>query len=202
MFYVRHPDAASGNITSLTLRYTPYVVGDGTKTLAQRVADDIRAGTLQHLYEKRHAANWQRVIPAGTPYRLVFSASHCRGAVFRDGEHLIDARMTQALDRIFADIPGFYYGGLDIKFRDVESLCQGCDFQIIEINGASSESVHIWDRDTILRKALLVLLKQYRTLFELGAANRRRGHRSPGLLALIRAWRLEANLVKNYPIND
>lgn len=202
VFYVRHPDAASGNITSLTLKYTPYVVGDGVRTLAQLVADDARAGSLQHLYEKRHAANWQRVIPAGTPYRLVFSASHCRGAVFRDGENLIDPRLTQTLDRIFADIPGFYYGRLDIKFKDVESLCQGRDFMIIEINGASSESIHIWDRNTSLRTALLTLLKQYRTLFVLGAANRSRGHRSPGILSLLKAWRFEANLVKHYPSND
>lgn len=202
VFYVRHPDAASGEITSLTLKYTPYVVGDGKHTLEELVTADPRAGSLLHLYARRHVANWHQVITAGTPYRLVFSASHCRGAVFRDGADLIDTRLTQCLDKIFADIPGFYYGRLDIKFRDVDSLRAGRDFMIIEINGASSESIHIWDRNATLRTALLTLLRQYRTLFRLGAANRRRGHRTPGLLALIKAWRLEVNLVKTYPIND
>lgn len=202
VFYVRHPDAAKGEITSLTLKYTPYVVGDGRHTLAELVAADPRAGGLLHLYARRHAANWQRVITAGTPYRLVFSASHCRGAVFRDGVDLIDTRLTECLDKIFADIPGFHYGRLDIKFRDVESLKAGRDFMIIEINGASSESIHIWDRNATLGTALQTLLKQYSTLFSLGAANRRRGHKTPGLLALLRAWRLEANLVKQYPTND
>ena len=108
------------------------------------------------------------MIPAGSPFRLVFSASHCRGAVFRNGGQLITAELTQALDRIFDDIPDFYYGRLDIKFRDVESLRAGRDLQIIEINGASSESIHIWDRQTGFLSAVKTLLQQYRTLFTLG----------------------------------
>jgi hypothetical protein len=202
VFYVRHPDAPSGAITSLTLKYTPFVVGDGNSTLAQLVAQDPRAGQLQHLYAQRHAARWQEVIPAGQPYRLVFSASHCRGAVFRDGAEYIDQRLTATLDRIFADIPEFYYGRLDIKFRDLDSLMAGENFDIIEINGASSESINIWDRRTGLGVAVRTLLQQYRTLFKLGSANRKRGHKPPGIKALWQAWRYEKNLTKSYPPND
>ena len=50
--------------------------------------------------------------------------------------------------------------------------------------------------------AILNLLQQYNTLFKLGRANRRRGHKSPGLLALLKAWRFENQLVKRYPEND
>lgn len=202
VFYVRHPDTMQGEITSLTLKYTPYVVGDGSSTLGQLIANDPRAGELQHLYQERHAAQLEQIIPADEPYRLVFSASHCRGAVFRDGKDYIDKRLVKALDRVFDDIPGYYYGRLDIKFRDLESLQAGYDFEIIEINGASSESINIWDRDARLGDAFAALLQQYNTLFKLGAANRRRGHKTPGLMALIRAWRYETNLVKQYPHND
>ena len=202
VFYVRHPDANGGAITSLTLKYTPYVVGDGERTLAELIAADERAGELQHLYQQRHAGSWNEVIAVDMPYRLVFSASHCRGAVFRDGADLIDTRLTQALDTIFADIPEFYYGRLDIKFKDVESLRQGKEFVIIEINGASSESIHIWDRNATLSMAIRTLLQQYSTLFTLGAANRKRGYKPPGMTALIKAWRYESKLVENYPLND
>ncbi|MDA0688592.1 MAG: D-alanine--D-alanine ligase [Proteobacteria bacterium] len=202
VFYVRHPDTERGEITSLTLKYTPYVVGDGNSTLRQLIARDPRAGELKHLYQQRHAGNMEQVIPEGEPYRLVFSASHCRGAVFRDGNQYIDSRLVKALDRIFDDIPGYYYGRLDIKFRDLQNLQAGYDFEIIEINGASSESIHIWDRNARLSDAFSALLQQYSTLFKLGAANRRRGHKTPGLMALIRAWRYESNLVKQYPHND
>ncbi len=202
VFYVRHPAARGGEVTSLTLKYTPYVVGDGLRTLGELVAADPRAGELLHLYQTRHASQWEQVIAAGQPYRLVFSASHCRGAVFRDAGELINTKLTQTLDTIFADIPDFYYGRLDIKFRDIDSLCEGSNFAIIEINGASSESINIWDRKTGFGTAMKTLLQQYLTLFRLGAANRERGHRPPGMLALIRAWRYEADLVTHYPMND
>jgi len=202
VFYVRFPGEGHGSISSLTLKYMPFVVGDGQSTLQQLVSKDPRASQVQHLYAERHRANWQRVLPAGEPYRLVFSASHCRGAVFRDGGQYIDARLTAALDRIFDDIPGFHYGRLDIKFRDLDALMAGQDFAIIEINGASSESINIWDRNASLFDAFKTLLQQYRTLFKLGDANRRRGHRTPGIRALWQAWQYENNLVKQYPQND
>ncbi len=202
VFYVRDPETEQGEITSLTLKYTPYVVGDGKRSLAELVAADPRAGGLARLYRQRNASHWHRVIPAGCPHRLVFSASHCRGAVFRDGGHLITRELTAALDRIFDDIPGFYYGRLDVKFRDVESLRAGRGLQIVEINGASSESIHIWDRRTGLLEAVKTLLRQYQTLFTLGLANRKRGSEPPGLWPLYKAWRHELQLVKQYPAND
>ncbi len=202
VFYVRHPNSDGGEITSLTMKYTPYVLGDGKSTLGALVASDPRAGQLQHLYAERHSREWQQVIPEGEPYRLVFSASHCRGAVFRDGKDYIDPRLVAALDRIFDDIPGYHYGRLDIKFRDLDSLQAGEQFEIIEINGASSESIHIWDRNATLGEAVKTLLQQYSTLFKLGAANRKLGYKTPGLVALIKAWQFESQLVKQYPNND
>ncbi len=202
VFYVRNPEEAVGSVTSLTLKYTPCVVGDGKRRLAELLAEDARAGELLSLYRDRHAENWDTVIADGEAYRLVFSASHCRGAVFRDAEQLINHKLSQSLDKIFADIPGFYYGRLDVKFKDVESLSAGRHFDIIEINGASSESINIWDRDTGLWKALKTLLQQYYTLFKLGDISRKRGCKPPGMMALYRAWRYENNLVKQYPQND
>lgn len=202
VFYVGDPDKPAGKITSLTLKYTPYVVGDGSRNLAELVADDPRAGELLHLYRERHGDNWDKIIAEGQAYRLVFSASHCRGAVFRDAEELINEKLSRSLDKIFADIPGFYYGRLDVKFKDVDSLRAGENFNIIEINGASSESINIWDRNAGLIKAVKTLLQQYSTLFKLGNISRRQGNRPPGILALYRAWRYENNLVKQYPQND
>ncbi len=202
VFYVRDPKTEKGQITSLTLKYTPYVVGDGVRTLAELVAADPRARGLTRLYEERNVRHWREVIPEGRPHRLVFSASHCRGAVFRDGSHLVTRELTEALDRIFDDIPGFYYGRLDLKFRNVDSLRAGRDLQIVEINGASSESIHIWDRKAGFFDAMKTLLQQYRTLFTLGLENKRRGCKPPGLWPLYRAWRHELQLVKRYPVND
>ena len=202
VFFVRRPGESSGRVVSLALKYSPYVVGDGVSTLAELIARDCRAGDLQHLYATRHDANLSDVIERDKAYRLVFSISHCRGAIFRDGGHLITAALTERIDQLISDIPEFYYGRLDIKFSSIDGLKQGKDIQIIEINSASSESLHIWDRNARLSTAIKTLLWQYRTLFELGALNRKRGYTSPKISEILRRWRDEKRLAKYYPLTD
>lgn len=202
VFYRRYPGESQGEIFSLALKYSPYVVGDGERSLGELVESDPRAGALRNLYQGRHGQQWDKVLAKGEAFRLVFSVSHCRGAIFRDGRQYITEALRARLDQVFDDLPGYFYGRLDIKFADIDSLMQGRDFQIIEINGASSEALHIWDRHARLGDALRALLDQYRSLFEIAALNRARGHRPPGLLSLWRAWRKEARLVARYPEND
>ena len=76
-------------------------------------------------------------------------------------------------------LPEFYYDRLDITFRDLESLQQGRGLEIIEINAASSEFLHIWDCNTSLKQAISALLMQYRLLFRFGNLNRQRSGDKP-----------------------
>lgn len=201
VFFVRLPDA-DGAVVSLTFKYRPQVIGDGRSTLHELLQQDPRAARVQHLYRQRHAGRWNEVIPHGERLRLVFSASHCRGAVFRDAREHITPALTASINRIMDGIPDFHYGRLDVKFADLSALRAGEGLQVVEINGASAESIQIWDRGASLRDAIGTLLWQYRTLFALGAHQRQRGHRPPGLRVLLRHWMLERKLTRNYPTTD
>jgi hypothetical protein len=192
----------SGVITGLTFKTSPSVVGDGMRTVGALISADARAKTLLHLYQPRFATRWHDVLPEGERLRLVFSASHCRGAVFTDARAHITPTLTHAVDRIMRDLPDFHYGRLDVKFRDLTALESGSELEIVEINGASAESIHIWDRRAGLLEAWRTLMWQYRTLFQFGAAQRSKGFRTPGLAKLYRHWRLEKTLTKYYPTND
>ncbi len=202
VFYVRYPNEAKGRIVSMALKYSPYVVGDGTSTLRQLLAADARASQVTHLYETRHQDKLDQVIVKNEPFRLVFAASHSRGAIFCDAKQYITEALTHRIDEIMLGFPEFYYGRLDIKFNTVEHLMQGEDFAIIEVNGASSESLNIWDKRTKLREAWATLFSQYHTLFKIGAMNRQRGYTPPGILSLWRAWRMEQALSKHHPATD
>lgn len=68
IFYVRHPSDPQGFIASLTVKDTPAVIGDGSKTLAQLVADDPRATNLLALYQARNQERWHEVLPVGEHY--------------------------------------------------------------------------------------------------------------------------------------
>lgn len=202
IFYVRYPNESKGRIISLALKYTPYVVGDGESTLQELIERDSRASQVMHLYKQRHQNKLKQVIAKGEPFRLIFAASHSRGAIFRNGSDYISNALSTKIDEIMSAFPEFYYGRLDVKFSNVENLMLGKDIAIIEVNGASSESLHIWDRDTSLLQAWTALFQQYSILFKIGAMNRARGYKPPGILSLWKAWRSEQALMKFYPSTD
>ncbi|CSC33564.1 D-alanine-D-alanine ligase [Vibrio cholerae] len=89
-----------------------------------------------------------------------------------------------------------------MKFSHIDALMRGDAFTILEVNGASSEATHIWDRETRLGEIFTTLLKQYRILYAIGAEQKKRGHKPPSLRALLRAWRQEKQLIQHYPETD
>lgn len=202
IFYVRYPDEKQGRILSMAFKHTPYVIGDGVSTLRKLIESDLRAGQVSHLYFARLQDQLDTVIERGQSFRLLFSASHCRGAVFRDAsEHVTEALICR-LDEILGHLPEFHYGRLDVKYRCLDSLRRGENLEILEINGASSESLHIWDRRARLSDAIKTLLSQYRHLFAIGVINRKKGYAPPSVTSFWRAWRLEKQLTRQYPPND
>ncbi|MCX4029118.1 D-alanine--D-alanine ligase [Spartinivicinus marinus] len=202
IFYIRYPGEEKGQIFSITLKYAPYVFGNGTDNLRTLIESDPRAGKIAHLYLTRHQQHLDKILPKGQPFRLAFAGSHSRGSIFRDGKQLITPELTTKLDEITKDIDEFYYGRLDVRFKDAELLKQGRDFKIVEINGASSEATHIWDRSASLKDVYKALFYQYKTLFKIGAINRQRGFKTPSLKALWQAYKKEKMLVANYPATE
>jgi len=202
IFYVRRPGEARGRIVSITLKYFPHVTGDGGRTLRDLILADPRAGRLPHLYLKRHAARLDSVPAAGEPVRLAFAGSHSRGAIFRDGTHLVTPAMEARFDAIAQALPEFHFGRFDVRFERFADLQAGHGFTVLEANGAGAESTHIWDRKTSLVQAWRDLMRQYRWLFEIGAANRARGFKPMAWRDFRAAWRREKALTPQYPATD
>jgi hypothetical protein len=200
VFYVRRPGARHGRIVSLTLKYFPHVTGDGRTTLERLIRRDPRAGRVAHLYLPRLARRLGEVPRFGERVRLVFAGNHCRGAIFRDGSAYATEALTRRFDAIADSIPGFHFGRFDVRFADFAAFRRGKGFTILEFNGAGAEATHIWDSRTTLRAAWTSLARQYALLFEIGAANRRLGHRAESLFALIARWRREKRATRRYPL--
>jgi len=202
VFYVRLPGEQKGRIVSLTLKYFPHVIGDGRHTLRELILADPRAGRLSRLYFKRHLATLDTVPEAGTAIRLAFAGSHSRGAIFRNGTHLVTPQMEARFDAIAQALPEFHFGRFDVRFESFEDMQQGRGFTIVEVNGAGAESTHIWDRRTGLLQAWRDLMRQYRWLFEIGAANRARGFKPMRWTDFRAAWLREKALTPFYPATD
>lgn len=199
VFYVRMPDKERGTIFSLTLKYFPYVVGDGKSSLRELIERDPRAGRLTKIFLPRHAEHLDTVLPEGMPYRLAFAGSHARGAIFRDGHAFVTPEMTRTFDDIARSIPEFHFGRFDVRFKDLESLQRGEGFVIIEINGAGGEATHIWDSRMSLWQAYRWLMRQYRLLWEIAARNRKRGFQPMSSFQVWRKYWNELRLSARYP---
>jgi hypothetical protein len=202
IFYCRRPGQSRGRIVSITLKYFPHVTGDGQRTLRELILADPRAGKLSHLYLRRHTARLDTVPAAGESIRLAFAGSHSRGAIFRNGTHLVTAAMEERFDAIAQALPEFHFGRFDVRFETFTAVQRGQGFTILEINGAGAESTHIWDRRTGLLQAWRDLMRQYRWLFEIGAANRARGFEPMRLADFVRDYRREKSLTPRYPATD
>jgi len=199
IFYVRRPGEKWGEIFSLTLKYFPHVIGDGIRTIEQLIRGDVRAGKVADLYLPRFAGRLDEVPVPGEAIRLVFAGNHCRGAIFRDGGRWITEEMRARFDRIADCIPDFHFGRFDVRFADFEALRRGEDLIIVEFNGAGAEATHIWDSRMTLRGAWATLMRQYALLFEIGAANRARGHKPENLWRVFRRWQGEKRASLRYP---
>ena len=206
VFYIRHPGEAEGRVSSITLRYFPYVVGDGRATVRQLIHREPRANWKAdlHLGElKQHrgfASEQPDDIPAaGEIVRLAFIGSIRVGGLYRDAR----AYLTPALERRFGEIarsiPEFYFGRFDIRFKSIELLQEGEGFAIIEINGAGAEVIHVWDPNTKFTEVYKTLFAYQKTLFQIGAKNRSRGFKPMSLREFFRCVRKQNTLISQYP---
>jgi hypothetical protein len=202
IFYIRDPGEAVGKVTSLTLKSSPVVVGDGRQTLRALVMAHPRAGRVPHLYLPRLGDRLETVPRSGAVVPLVFTGNHCKGSVFHDGADAITPALAARVDEIAKAIPGFYFGRIDVRFTSLAALQAGRGFTVIEVNGVGSEATHIWDPRCSLRHAYVSQFQHYRAAWHIAHVLRRRGHRSSGIINLYKAWRHQVRLMASYPLND
>ncbi len=202
IFYYRYPDQEHGRIFAITEKIFPEIVGDGRSTIEELIRADERARLISDLYLRRFENRRREILKPGERCRLVEAGNHAQGCIFRDGLHLLTPELEACIDTISRRIPGFFVGRFDLRYANDEELRQGRGFRILELNGAASEATSIYDARTSLRSAYRTLFRQWEIIFEIGAANRARGHRPDGALDLLRAWRQTNARIRSYPLAD
>ena len=145
IFYYRFPNEKNGHISGIVAKEFLTVTGDGKHTMLELLMQEkrfvLQIPELKKVYETR----LQQVLQAGQSELLVPYGNHARGSKFIDASHEINDALTQNIDAVCKQIPGFYFGRMDVKFNTWEELKQGKNFSIIELNGSGSEPTHIYD---------------------------------------------------------
>ncbi len=206
IFYVRIPGKPAGRLYSITLRYFPFVIGDGKMTLRELVQNDPRTKLRADFYlggKSNHVGfgkeDLEHIPQEGELIRLAFIGSLRVGGLYRDASHLITPELTHRFNEIACSMPEFYYGRFDVRFESTDLLKEGKGFSIIEINGAGAEAIQAWDPDVPLFKLYREFFKAQSLLFKVAALNRKRGYRPMPIRGFLKAIKRQNKLIDSYP---
>ncbi len=145
IFYHRIPGEKTGKITSVTLKKYLMVIGDGNSTLLELIMNNERAKHYSEYISEINKNKLQMIPKNKTEVVLNIIGNHSKGTQFINGNHLINSELEHFLDNLNAEIEGWYYGRIDVKYNNFEELVKGENLKIIEINGVISEPTHIYD---------------------------------------------------------
>jgi membrane protein DedA with SNARE-associated domain len=202
VFYYRFPDESRGHIFSITEKIFPTITGDGIHTVEELIRADDRAALIAATYLRRFASRRDEILAPGESLKLVETGNHAQGCIFRDGMHLHTEALGRLIDEISQKLTGFFIGRYDIRYENDEDFKQGRNFQIVELNGATSEATSIYDARNSLVSAYCTLFQQWRLVFAIGAANRANGHAASSIASLWQNWRQYSAAALLYPLAD
>ncbi|MEN8663173.1 MAG: alpha/beta fold hydrolase [Lentimonas sp.] len=188
VFFVRMPNGEC-RLFSITEKVLPHLVGDGKRTLERLILDDSRAVTLAKHYMKVNRDRLYAVPEVDEEIQLVELGTHCRGAVFLDGNRYKSNALLSKINEVLSTYEGFSFGRFDLRIPSSEDLEAGQNIQILELNGVSSESTDIYDPKNSIFHAWRVLCQQWRIAFEIGVAYRAKGVAVPTLREVLSVLR-------------
>ena len=174
IFYVRYPNEKTGKITGIVSKEFVIIVGDGSSTIEELIKKDPRY-ELQ-LEVLRLEYNLDAVLVKEEKLNLVPYGNHARGAKFIDVSHLISPDLTATINAMCLQIPGFYFGRLDVMYQSWEELESGENFSVVELNGAASEPTHIYDPSHSIFFAWKELARHITYMYEISVLNHKNGN--------------------------
>jgi len=153
------------------------------------ILNDDRAKLISALLFRRWAAELSRVPAVNETIKLVEIGAHCRGSLFLDAREHATPELVGTLTRLLDAVPGYAFGRMDIRVPSIDDFRQGKGIQVLELNGVSAESAHIYHPGTPLIDGYRAMFHQWSVAFEIGAAYARSGVSTTTALELLRQFR-------------
>lgn len=176
VFYTRFPTQAHGQVTSVTMKEMLFVTGDGKSTLRELILGKDRAKLQWSNLKAMYHSRLDDVISRDEKIELVSIGNHCLGTKFINANHLINKRLSESIDSISKNIPGFYIGRFDLRCETVEQLYEG-NVKIMELNGCGAEPAHVYHPGYSFFKAARTFCQHWGNIFQIARENEQRGTR-------------------------
>jgi len=181
VLYYRMPEGGKGKITSLCIKKTLSVVGDGVSTIEELMQDYPRARFQLKRFQKDSPTLLLRILEEGEELELEPIGNHCRGTTFLNGNHHIDEQLESVFDKVGQQMDGIYYGRFDMKCQSMELLKEGKAFKVLEFNGIASEPAHIYDPNYSVLQAYKDIFQHWKIIYQISKQQRKKGVASMSL---------------------
>jgi hypothetical protein len=175
IFYVRYPNEKQGKITGIVSKEFLIITGNGFSTVEELIKENPRYELQLKALKKEYGKKILDILPKDEKLNLVPYGNHARGAKFIDGSQWITPQLSKTINEMCLQIPGFYFGRLDVMYNTIEELEIGSNYSIVELNGAGSEPTHIYDPRHSLFFAWKELAKHITYMYEISVANHKNG---------------------------
>jgi hypothetical protein len=172
LFYCKFPNQTNGFISGIVQKEFLTITGNGVNTIEELLQKNNRYYLQKDALKKQVPEYLNQVLLLGQKELLVPYGNHCRGTKFLDVSYRIDEQLTDAFNTICNQIPGFYFGRMDIRFENWELLKKGQNLSIIELNGAGSEPTHIYDPKHSIFFALKEIARHLHILYKISTLNK------------------------------
>lgn len=174
IFYYRYPGESEGHISGIVGKEFLTVTGNGIATIEELLQLDKRYILQLPVLQKTYGKTLKQILPLNENFVLVPYGNHARGAKFIDLTPLADQQLSGVIDAVCKNIPGFYYGRMDVRYNTWEELKRGENFSIIELNGAGSEPTHMYDPQHSILFAWKEIIRHWRILWKISRLNHKR----------------------------
>lgn len=175
IFYVRYPNHKKGKITGIVSKEFLIITGNGVATVEELIKVNPRYELQLKVLKREYGNTLLKVLPIGERLNLVPYGNHARGAKFLDGSHWITEKLENTINEMCLQIPGFFFGRMDVMYNSFQELENGKNFAVVELNGAASEPTHIYDPRHSLFFAWKELARHITYMYEISVENNKNG---------------------------
>ncbi len=193
----RLPDQSTGEVTSICIKETLKVIGDGKLTVKELMKFIPRAKLQIARFEKQFPKLLKQIPGSGKVVELEPIGNHCRGTMFLNGNEYIDKRLTEVFDEIAFQMQNIYYGRFDIKCNSIEDIKNGGKIKIMEYNGIGSEPAHIYDPSFPLLKKYQAIYFHWKIIYKIYKIQKKKGLKGMSIKETIQRMKVYFNYKKH-----
>lgn len=171
----RYPDEKNGRVTSICIKETLKITGDGKSTVRKLMERRVRASLQIERFEKEFPEMLEMIPRPEQTLELEPIGNHCRGTMFLNGNKYIDEKLNAVFNEVAVQMGDIYYGRFDMKCQSIEDLKNGQGFMVMEYNGIGAEPAHIYDPEYPFFKKYKDIYSHWKIIYQIYKIQKKRG---------------------------